>query len=134
MWMRRLRKGRRWLRHLLPALIILLLMAGCGQEEAKRLKSYGNDGYMGQSNSNPLLPRTGSAWSYEDDREFASQLLRPMQGIRDSRITVSGDDMRVTLYLQPALSREEAARLTSRAEKVMAENFPRYDVSVKAEQ
>jgi len=134
MRLRRLRMQRRWLRLLLSILAFAALAAGCGQQEAERLKSYGNDGYMGQSNSNPLLPRTGSAWSYEDDREFASQLLRPMKGIRDSRITMSGEDMNVTLYLQRALSREEAAQLTSKAKRVLADNFPRYDVKVKAEQ
>ena len=90
---------------------------------------------MGLSNSNPNLPRTGTAWSYEEDREFAQELLQPLGGIERARIRM-GDNaaMNVTLEVDGALSREETSKLVARAERVLRDNFPRYRVSVQARQ
>ncbi|EXX85991.1 hypothetical protein BG53_06740 [Paenibacillus darwinianus] len=135
MW--RLKRRRKWYRVLLPALLALMLavlLAGCGARESERLKSYGNDGYMGLSNANPNLPRTGSAWSYRNDGELVKQLLRPMRGVSGSRVRFDANLMQVTLFVDGALSREETARLTAKARSVLASNFPRYEVKVTSRQ
>lgn len=134
LWFRRRSK---WFRGLFAAMLAVMLtamLAACGARESERLQSYGDDGYMGLSNTNPNLPLTGSAWSYENDGELAEQLLRPMRGIRRSRVRFDGDLMSVTLFVDGALSREETARLTAKARNVLAVNFPRYDVKVAARQ
>lgn len=139
---RRMRLRKRRLRMLLsgmllPGLLSALLLTGCatGDRDTKEPNYYGNDGYMGLSNTNPNLPRTGSAWSYEEDREFVEKLLRPLNGIERTRVTMTDDAaMNVTLEVDSALSREETSRLVSRAERLLKENFPRYRVSVAAEQ
>ena len=141
---RRLRLRKRRLRMLLSGFLlpVLLLFAGCGSEEQRGTAErdtrdpgfYGNDGYMGLSNTNPNLPLTGTAWSYEEDREFAAKLLRPLTGIERTRITMRDDAaMHVTLVVDDALSREETSRLVDQAERVLAENFPRYNVTVEAQ-
>lgn len=132
---RRMRLRRRRLRYLLPGLLlaILLAAAGCSQtdQNTSRPDVYGNDGYMGLSNSNPNLPRTGSAWSYRKDEAFAEELLRPLAGIKRIRIVrTAGAGMHVHLVIDAALSREEADRLTEQAGAVLRDNFPRYRVTV----
>jgi len=136
----RLRLRKRRLRFLLPGVLLAAAIAatGCGNADRDAddpTDYYGNDGYMGTSNTNPNLPLTGTAWSYRRDNAFASQLLRGMKGIRDIRITrTGGSQMHVHLKIDKSLSREEAAQLAARAEAVLKENFPRYRVTVDADQ
>jgi len=135
-------RRRRRLRFLLPGVLLTLLAAalaaaGCGSAEqtAERpVKRYGNDGYMGISNSNPNLPITGTAWSYRRDDAFAAELLRRLDGIKHIRIMrTGGSNMHVHLDIDRSLSREEAAAVAAKAEAILKENFPRYKVTVKAD-
>jgi Predicted Co/Zn/Cd cation transporters len=134
----RLRLRRRRLRFLLPGVLLVAVLAasGCGsadRDAGDPADYYGNDGYMGVSNTNPNLPLTGSAWSYRRDNAFAAELLRGLDGIRHVRITrTGGSNMRVHLDLDKSLSREEAERIAARAEALLKENFPRYKVTVSA--
>ena len=136
----RLRHRKRRLRFLLPGLLLAaaLAAAGCGQTNRDAddpARYYGNDGYMGISNTNPNLPLTGTAWSYRRDNAFAAELLRGLKGIRHVRITrTGGSNMRVHLELDQTLSREEAARVAAQAEALLKKNFPRYRVTVDADQ
>lgn len=135
----RLRLRRSRLRFLLPGILLAAAFAAAGCGSADRdvndpTDYYGNDGYMGISNTNPNLPLTGTAWSYRRDNEFAAELLRGLDGIRYVRITrTGGSNMRVHLDLDKSLGPEEAARLAARAEALLKENFPRYRVTVKAD-
>jgi len=124
---------------LLPGALLAAALAasGCGgfgPGTDNRPGSYGNDGYMGLSRSNPNLPLTGTAMSYRRDNAFVAELLRGLGGIRHIRITrTGGTNMRVHLDLDKSLSREEAAKLAARAEAILKENFPRYRVTVVAD-
>jgi len=136
----RLRR-RRW-RIPLPGFFLMLMVVslaatGCGNAERNAeggVRSYGNDGYMGTSKSNPNLPITGTAWSYRRDNAFAAELLRGLDGIRHIRITrTGGSNMRVHLDLDRSLSREKVAALAAKAEAILKENFPRYRVTVETD-
>ena len=133
----RMRHRRRRLRVLIPGILMALALAaaGCGGADRGRQDGYGNDGYMGLSRSNPNLPITGTAWSYRRDNAFAAELLSGLKGIKHIRITrTGGSHMRVHLDIDKSLDREEAERLATRAEAILKENFPRYRVTVSADQ
>jgi len=133
----RMRHRRRRLRILLPGVLlsVALAAAGCGGADRDARDGYGNDGYMGLSRTNPNLPITGTAWSYRRDNAFVAELLSGLKGIRHIRITrPGGAHMRVHLDIDRSLGREEAERLAARAETILKENFPRYRVTVTADQ
>ena len=136
----RLRLRKRRLRFLLPGVLLAAAIAatGWGTRTAMRMIRpiiTATTAIWAPGNTNPNLPLTGTAWSYRRDNAFAAQLLRGMKGIRDIRITrTGGSHMHVHLKIDKSLSREEAAQLAARAEAVLKENFPRYRVTVDADQ
>ncbi|PZD96471.1 hypothetical protein DNH61_08175 [Paenibacillus sambharensis] len=125
-------RRKRW-RLIWISALALMLTAGCAGQP-RGVRSYGHDGYMGISSSNPNMPITGTAWSYRDDTKFVGELLSTLKGINHSRVSFEGAVMRVTLQLDNAMSREEAARITAQAEELLNYNFPRYDVEVTTNQ
>lgn len=122
----------------IPALVIGSL-AGCSADGVNnghrtndgRAETYGHDGYMGYSNSNPNLPNNLTFLNYDSDRKFINQVLQPIEGIKDSRVSFSGRELSVRITANPNLSDAEVEALQAKAQQVVAHNMPRYHVKVR---
>ncbi|OMF29112.1 hypothetical protein BK133_18410 [Paenibacillus sp. FSL H8-0548] len=115
------------------AAALVLTFSGCGRsEQENRLKTYGHDGYMGYSNSNPNLPNRYQYLNYNADGNFVEQVLRPLSGIEHTQIYFNGNDLHVNIKVNKSLSDEQAEKLLAEAQSVVQYNMPRYNVHVEA--
>ncbi|RAP73488.1 hypothetical protein [Paenibacillus montanisoli] len=115
------------------ALMTAISLSACGGNKDAtnnyNSNSYGHDGYMGLSNSNPNLPnRNGQFLNYDDDGDFAQRQLAKVSGVDKANITIQGPDMNVSITPKRGVNREQ---LRARALKVLRDNMPRYHVSVR---
>lgn len=110
--------------------ILLLLASGCSRESPAEMRSYGHDGYMGYSNSNPNTINRHSTLSYREDTALVEQVLAPLNGIRKTRITFNGSRLQVVLKVDKALPDAEVVKLRATAQSLVQSNMPRYDVHV----
>ena len=108
----------------------MLLAGGCSRESPAEMRSYGHDGYMGYSNSNPNTINRHSTLSYQEDVAFIEQVLAPLGGIRKTRISFNGSRLQVVLKVDRTLSDAEMVRLRAQAQSLVQTNMPRYDVHV----
>jgi len=91
-------------------------------------QSYGNDGYMGLSNSNPHLPnKNGSYLNYGADSDFIKQKLEEIGGISSMNIVFQGTNLYVTLKPKQGV---DEVHLRQKAISVLRSNMPRYIVHV----
>lgn len=129
--------GMKWITVAL-ALGLLLMLSACGNNNdgnnnnnsnnSMKTKSYGNDGYLGRSNSNPHLPnRNGSYLNYGEDGDFAEKKLKEIGGIAKMNITFQGPNIYVTLRPESGV---DEAKLRHKALSVLRSNMPRYIVHV----
>ncbi|KQO06268.1 hypothetical protein [Paenibacillus sp. Leaf72] len=122
-------------RLLLLAGVLLLAAssaAGCGQPDHKQqMQSYGHDGYMGLSNSNPNIPNKHSYLNYGSDGKFVGELIKKMDGVQKSWIHFNGEHLVVHLTVKPGMSDAQMKQLQHKAEETLQYNMPRYEVRVK---
>lgn len=125
------KSSHRWL---LAGLIgaALLLGAGCSRAEPGEANSYGHDGYMGYSNSNPSMMNRNTTLLYEKDTRMIEQVLEPVAGIRSTSVSFNGSELHVTLKADPDMTDAELEKLRARAQSIVQTNMPRYEVHVKA--
>jgi hypothetical protein len=110
----------------------LLLGAGCSGAEPGEAKSYGHDGYMGYSNSNPNLMNRNTTLLYEKDTRLIEQVLEPVAGIRSTRVSFNGSELHVAIKADSKLTDAQVENLRARAQSIVQTNMPRYEVHVKA--
>ncbi|WP_274648517.1 hypothetical protein [Paenibacillus humicola] len=114
------------------AAVLLLGAAACGNANPSNnmnAKSYGHDGYMGLSNSNPHLPNpNGNQLNYGDDARFAERKLKEIGGVQRVSMTIFGTDLYVSIEPKPGV---DEAQLRNEAIAVLRFNMPRYNVHVK---
>lgn len=128
-WKRRMM----WISFAVIALLALSL-GGCGSKEqikAKQVKTYGHDGYMGYSNSNPNIPNGFSYLNYESDGKFAGEVLKGIDGIKSSRLSFNGQYLRVYATVDPTITNEEMKQLQKKTQDIVQYNMPRYHVKVE---
>ncbi|WP_419876045.1 hypothetical protein [Candidatus Pristimantibacillus sp. PTI5] len=116
------------------ALCILLLavtLSACGNGEQDNLKTYGHDGYMGYSNSNPNLPNRHQYLNYNADGKMIEQVLEPIAGIEHTQIYFNGTDLHVNLDVDDSMSDGQIEQLRAKAQSVVQYNMPRYRVHVE---
>ncbi|MFD0960689.1 hypothetical protein [Paenibacillus chungangensis] len=121
----------RWLRKSMLIAVVLFAaihFAGCSSESKQEMKSYGHDGYMGFSNSNPNTVNRYSSLSYQKDVELIRQVLMPMQGISRTDIRFNGNNVHVTVVAKKSMNRKQMKRLEAKAKSIVQENMPLYDV------
>jgi hypothetical protein len=117
---------------LLLAAALVIPLTGCGNsKQENRLRTYGHDGYMGYSNSNPNLPNRYQYLNYDADGKLIDQVLAPLSGIEHSQIYFNGTALHVTLKVNSSLSDVQTEQLRAKAQSVVQYNMPRYDVHVK---
>jgi hypothetical protein len=115
-------------------IVLAMTFSGCGNGRSKqenRLKTYGHDGYMGYSNSNPNLPNRYQYLNYNADGNFIEQVLKPISGIEHTQIYFNGTDLHVNLKVNKALSDGQVEELRAKAQSVVQDNMPRYKVHVE---
>ncbi|OBZ15678.1 MULTISPECIES: hypothetical protein [Bacillales] len=113
--------------------LLAITLAGCGNsKQENRLRTYGHDGYMGYSNSNPNLPNRYEYLNYNADGNFIEQVLQPISGIERTNIYFNGTDLHVNLNVNNALSDAQVEQLRAKAQSVVQHNMPRYNVHVEA--
>lgn len=110
----------------------LLLGAGCSGAGPDETKSYGHDGYMGYSNSNPNLMNRNTTLLYEKDTRMIEQVLEPVAGIRSTRVSFNGSELHVAIQADSELTDAQVENLRERAQTIVQTNMPRYEVHVKA--
>ncbi|QHT58880.1 hypothetical protein GXP70_02040 [Paenibacillus lycopersici] len=113
------------------ALAAAVALAGCGNKNATNnynAKSYGHDGYMGLSNSNPHLPnRNGQFLNQDSDGDFAQTKVKEVPGVGKVMIVFQAPDMYVTITPKKGYS---SAKVKEEALAVLRLNMPRYNVHV----
>lgn len=95
------------------------------------MKTYGQDGYMGYTNSNPNMPGRHMSLNYESDGNMVEQVLKPMSGIERTQVIFNGTAMHVNLKVNNNLSDTEVDKLRRKAQAVVQYNMPRYVVHVE---
>ncbi|MFF2484209.1 hypothetical protein [Paenibacillus sp. NPDC058071] len=119
---------------LASAVVLPLSLAGCSSNPSTRqVKTYGHDGYMGYSNSNPNIPNNFSYLNYKSDGRFAGQVLNQLksEGVAGNSLHFNGEHLRADLTLSGNLTEEQAEELRLKAEKVLQYNMPRYKVKAR---
>ncbi|MFB9330672.1 hypothetical protein ACFFSY_32430 [Paenibacillus aurantiacus] len=132
---RRFGLGRKFRALVLLAVMLLataLVASGCGRgndgNRGPQAQSYGNDGYLGLSNSNPhLLTRSGSQLNYRSDAGLATQQLKTLKGIQQMSISFQGPHLYVTIRPKPGV---DEMQLRHRAIGLLRYNMPRYTIHV----
>ncbi|WP_424769114.1 hypothetical protein [Paenibacillus sp. sgz302251] len=122
--------NRRWLWLFLMIVCISLLTGGCGDRDDDKVNTYGQDGYMGYSNSNPNLPGRHMALTYEKDGNMVKQVLEPLDGIERTQVVFKGADLYVNLRVNKKLSDSEVDHIRTKAQSIVQYNMPRYHVYV----
>ncbi|MBJ6360666.1 hypothetical protein ACFOQM_05005 [Paenibacillus sp. GCM10012307] len=119
---------------LIIALVLcIMLLGGCTNSGSTRngVKTYGHDGYMGLSNSNPNLPLGNSNYySYSSDVKFMKEKLSELPGIEKSSFTIHDPDIDVRIRPQAHLDEYETNRLREQSWRLLQENMPRYRIHV----
>ncbi|XEC94859.1 hypothetical protein AB6A23_26905 [Paenibacillus tarimensis] len=105
-------------------------LSGCGARNGAP-RTYGHDGYMGLSNSNPNIPGNPNYFNYNSDVEFMEEKLMELGGIRDARFRVLDPHIYVTIYPDQGLSGDRAAELEALAQSTLQSNMPRYTIHVE---
>ncbi|MFC4098861.1 hypothetical protein [Paenibacillus xanthanilyticus] len=124
---------------LLPVMMLAaaLLASGCAGDNdngngngnrGTKAQSYGNDGYLGLSNSNPhLLTRSGTQLNYRSDAGLATQQLKTLKGIQQMSLSFQGPHLYVTIRPKPGV---DEMQLRHRAIGLLRYNMPRYTIHV----
>ncbi|RUS44212.1 hypothetical protein [Cohnella sp. AR92] len=113
------------------------LLAGCGSKKTNEssgytAQSYGNDGYLGRTNSYPSIPGRHMALSYKNDARLIQQSIKDVPGVAGSRVTFNGADAYVKIKLDRSLADREVATVERQAASVLRFNFPRYTIHVSS--
>lgn len=115
-------------------LLLCLQLSACGtqpQDKEGRPTTYGHDGYMGLSNSNPGLPKNSAYFSYSSDIRFMQEKLNELGGVRHAAFRFQDPDIYVKLTLAPEVTENQAAELVGRSHQVLADNMPRYIIHME---
>lgn len=114
------------------SLLAAIALTACGGNKSSsnnlNSNSYGNDGYLGLSNSNPHLPnRNGQFINYNDDGRFAEKQLAKVKGIAKSTLLFQGPNLYVTIKTKPGY---DEAQIRQKAISILRYNMPRYTVHI----
>lgn len=119
------------------AICMLMVISGCGNKvktnsNGFKTNSYGNDGYLGMSNSNPSLPGHHMVTNYKSDISSMKQSIKNVPGVADSNVTFNGANAYVTIKLNSGLKANEIPTVEQQAATVLRFNYPQYTIHVKS--
>jgi hypothetical protein len=113
----------------------LMIAVGCGSNGLKnsngvKTQSYGDDGYLGITNSHPDIPGHHMMRDYNVDNQLMAQSIKNLPGVAGTNVTFNGADAYVTIKLAPGLQAREIPTVEQQAATVLRFNFPRYTIHV----
>jgi hypothetical protein len=121
---------------MIAAACALMIVSGCGNNGTNsngvKTQSYGDDGYLGKTNSYPKIPGHHMASNYKADNNLMKQAIQNLPGVIGANVTFNGADAYVTLKLKPGLKAREIPTVERQAASVLRFNFPRYTVHVRS--
>jgi hypothetical protein len=127
---------KQWKIIVLMVMVICSLMvaAGCGTRNSNGVKtqSYGDDGYLGMTNSHPRIPGHHMMRDYNVDNELMAQSIKNLPGVAGSNVTFNGAEAYVTIKLKPGLQAREIPTVEQQVAAVLRFNFPRYTIHVSS--
>ncbi|MGN7458067.1 hypothetical protein ACTHPH_24965 [Paenibacillus pasadenensis] len=105
------------------------LLSGCGgSPNSMKGKSYGRDGQLGLTNTNPHLINTPHAQNIQQDANFAEQKAKEVKGVGSVRLVIDGATMRAYVKPRPGMNSAQREEMRARVQSQLAFNMPRYDV------
>ncbi|MFF2094200.1 hypothetical protein [Paenibacillus sp. NPDC058174] len=113
---------------------LAVCLSGCASNPSTRQpKTYGHDGYMGYSNSNPNIPNNFSYLNYKSDGKFAGEVLNKLKGdgVKSHQLYFNGEYLRVLLNVDSRLTNAEVDQLRQKAQNLVQYNMPRYKVTTE---
>jgi len=120
------------------AIAVIALAGGCAANNAgktgggMKTQSYGDDGYLGRTNSYPHIPGRNMALNYANDAAMMRAAIRDVRFVNGANITFNGADAYVALKLDPSLDVRRIPTVEREAATVLRFNFPRYVVHVSS--
>ncbi|MFD2673411.1 hypothetical protein [Marinicrinis sediminis] len=118
-------------KYLVVALVLLLLMTACAPRDNSKIKGYGNDGYLGTTNSHPGLPTNPDTYhTYRYDENLIAQTLDGIQEIERYRYRINGGNLHVKIQLADTFKGWEIETIESNVYDQLAYMLPRYKVHV----
>lgn len=113
------------------AIVLFAVLAGCGTTgQTQNSDRYGDDGYMGISNSNPNLQTSPTYHTYNKDVKLMTQTLERIDGIEDARIMMDGNRAHVEIRVAQNLSESDAVYVQQQAISSLRSMMPRYKIEV----
>jgi len=119
---------------IVAVLCVLMIAAGCGKNNGNGIKTkgYGDDGYLGLTNSYPKIPGHHMTSTYSNDDNLMKEAIRNVPGVAGSNVVFNGAEAYVTIKLAPGLQANEIPTVERQAAAVLRFNFPRYAIHVKS--
>ncbi|MCC3377617.1 hypothetical protein [Cohnella sp. REN36] len=122
---------------LAASLSLTLVAAGCGNmghNAAQKVKtqSYGDDGFLGRTNSYPKIPGRHMALNYDNDYKLMTNAIRGVPGVVGANVTFNGADAYVTVKTAQGLKANEIPTVERQVASVLRFNFPRYNIHVQS--
>ncbi|WP_373233204.1 hypothetical protein [Cohnella sp.] len=119
---------------------VLMVISACGNTGINnagntngiKSNSYGDDGYLGRTNSYPKIPGHNMVNNYNADNNLINQAIQNVPGVNGSNVTFNGADAYVTIKLDPGLEAREIPTVEREAASVLRFNFPRYTIHVSS--
>ena len=128
-------KQRKLIVWMLMVACLFLIVSGCGRSNVSngvKTQSYGDDGYLGMTNSYPKIPGHHMASNYNADNELMKQAIKNLPGVNGANVTFNGAEAYVTIKLAPDLEAREIPTVERQAASVLRFNFPRYSIHVRS--
>jgi hypothetical protein len=122
---------------IIMVICFLMVAAGCGTNTVRnsngvKTQSYGDDGYLGMTNSHPRIPGHHMMSDYNADNELMAQSIKNLPGVAGSNVTFNGTEAYVTIKLKPGLQAREIPTVEQQVATVLRFNFPRYTIHVRS--
>jgi hypothetical protein len=138
--MRKKRKSVVWMAAVAAVVACVMVVSGCGYKgngnasntNGVKSQSYGNDGYLGMTNSYPRIPGRNMASNYKADNNLMQQAIKNVPGVRGSNVIFNGAEAYVTIKLAPDLQTQEISTVEREAAAVLRFNFPSYTIHVSS--
>lgn len=130
------RKGN-WLIFVLTLALISIVPFGCAEpkQSEDQVKSYGNDGYLGLTNTNPRLPTNPtSSYQYNQDINLVSQTLEGIDEVEKYQVRIRGGELHVKIYLSDQFNRSQIETIEQNVYRQLAYMLPRYDILLTSNQ
>ncbi|CAM3410122.1 hypothetical protein MALU111345_03425 [Marinicrinis lubricantis] len=117
---------------LLILMVTALMSTACGRDNDK-VKTYGNDGYLGLTNANPNFPLSPGYHNYRNDSQLIKQTLSGIQEVETYTVNINGGDLYIKLGIPDGYSRAEIETIEQNVYKQLTYMLPRYTIHLTSD-